>query len=424
MRRVLLWMLFLLAVAVVISMASAQGAGYVLIAAGDTTIELTLVLAVLILLGAFFALLGILGFLRKILDTRRGVAGWALNRRRRRGQNRTTQGLVAFAEGRWDFARKSLAKAAGNSSTPLVNYLFAARASAELGDVKAADDHLRSAALSTSGADVAIGLTQAELQIRNAQYEQALATLLRTKKDASNHPLVLRQLCTVYRALCDWQSLLSHVAKMKKLRVIDEHEAAALESEACRALLARAVQESPDALLACWKQLPSHCRQQQALVAYYAQHLLAANRSEDAEVILRQQLNSSYDTELIGFYGLAAAEQPNRQRAFVEKQLKSRPDDASLLLAMGRIYLRSGDREQALMYLERSYAVDASKAVCAELGSLHAALGNIEKSNEYLQAGLATETGLMLLGGDTQVVADEAAVFAPVDDIESMKIAR
>ena len=127
--------------------------GYVLLAVAGYTIEMPLLVALIINLLLLLFIYCCFAVLRWFGSTRRNVAGWASEKKRKRGLNRTTQGLVAFVEGRWDFARRSLEKAASSSSTPLVNYLFAARASSAIGDVKAVDGFLKKAELSTEGAD-------------------------------------------------------------------------------------------------------------------------------------------------------------------------------------------------------------------------------------------------------------------------------
>ncbi|MBT8148649.1 MAG: tetratricopeptide repeat protein, partial [Gammaproteobacteria bacterium] len=133
--------------------------------------------------------------------------------------------------------------------------MFAARASSAIGDAKAVDGFLKQAELSTEGADVAIGLTQAELQIQNNQYEQALATLLRVKKKASNHPVVLKLLARVYTELNDWHSLIKLLPALRQVKgaMASDIEVSRLEQVACRELLGTAAKKGGyDALSASW----------------------------------------------------------------------------------------------------------------------------------------------------------------------------
>ena len=437
MRKIFIYFLLLLLVAGLLSVAIERGAGYVLIAVGGYTVEMTLVVALALLALAYFVLRFSLAMLNKLLHTREGVLGWAMNRRRLRGQNRTTQGLIAFVEGRWDYASRSLAKAAENSSTPLVNYLFAARASAELGDARAADEHLRSAALSTSGADIAIGLTQAELQMRNGQYEQALATLLRARKQANHHPVVLCLLADVYQHLGDWQALLKLLGVIRKHAAMEASEIVELEVRAGIASLGKESDGSSDVLQSCWRHLPTSTRTRPEVVMYYAGLLIDRGRHADAERLLCQQLQSGFNTDVVAVYGRTRGENATKQRAFCEKLLKINGDSAELLLALGRICLAANAIEDACKYLEKSYAIAPTQDVCAELGRHWARQGNLGKSNEYYRVGLASSIGENLLPAPIEKAVEEIAsvvdatesagsagspVFESVDQLQSLKV--
>ena len=402
MRRLFIFVLIVLAITAAIFSTLENGGGYVLVAVGDITIEMAFIVAVTLNLLAFASLYFLLRALRMLFSTRSGMLAWAKNRRQQRGLNRTTQGLIAFIEGRWDIARKALAKSADNSSTPLINYLFAARASSAVGDAKAVDDFLKKAELSTRGADVAISLTQAELQIHNGQYEQALATLLRAKKIASHHPVVLASLIKVYRQLNDWDSLLTMLPVLQKHGVLSKNDIENLEREACCAKLMRAVASHDiNGLLVCWKQLPHAVKQDPLLVACYAEQLIHREQCEQAEHLLRQQLQRQYDERLINLYGLAVAEPQAKQLAFAEKLIKSesaqlsQKANALLRLAAARICLNHGLQQKAQQYLEESLKLETVAGVFATLGSIYAGQGNYKKSVECYVRELPIQEQLM-----------------------------
>ena len=254
-RWFLLLMLSLLATSLLFSQFD-DGGGYLLIAMANKQIEMSLLVASVLNILLFVALFILLRIIRAVFGGQHGLVNWA---RKQRSMNRTTQGLIAFVEGRWDFARKTLARSADNSPTPLINYLFAARASSGAGDSKAVDEFLKQAELSTKGADVAIGLTQAELQIQNNQFEQALATLIRVKKIKHKHPEVLRLLLHVYCQLNDWDQVLALIPSLKNIDRFSADELLNLARQACREKLKRAA-SLPDSknLLDQWRQLPNN----------------------------------------------------------------------------------------------------------------------------------------------------------------------
>ena len=85
---------------------------------------------------------------------------------------------------------------------PLINYLGAAKAAQEQGAFERRDNLLQKAYRVAPEADLAIGLTQAELEIEQHQFEHAMATLnhLRKKTQTSTCVEIIREsLCTFIR---------------------------------------------------------------------------------------------------------------------------------------------------------------------------------------------------------------------------------
>ena len=394
MRRLFFIALLTLVALTAVYMALQAGGGYVLLAVAGYTVEMSVLVALLLNVLLLLVLYMVFAGFRLLLRTRSGIVEWASDRRRQRGLNRTTQGLIAYVEGRWDYARKSLSRSAGNSSTPLINYLFAARASSEMGDAKAVDEYLRQAELSTEGADIAIGLTQAELQISSGQNEQALATLLRARRQAGHHPVVLGLLARVYRELNDWDSLLDILPALKRSAGMSRNDVESLERQACCAMLVSADSTDGDNGLAHrWKQIPAAMRKESTVVACYAERLLQCGKVEEAERELRQQLQRQFDAELVRLYGLAGSGNLDRQLSFLQKLQKSHPQNPDIPLAAARICVLKSDTEAAKSLFEQSLEASPSFEACVELARLHALEGDLARSNELYARGL-TQTAL------------------------------
>lgn len=396
MRRWFLTLLLVLAAALAAFVFVEKSDGYILLAVAGYTVEMPLLLGVLALLLAYLVISTVISFIRAMLGTRRAVSGWVKNQRQQQSVNRTTQGLVAFIEGRWDYASKSLAKSARGSSTPFVNYLFAARASSELGDTRAVDGFLQRAEESSDEAGVAIGLTQAELQIQNHQYEKALATLLRVRQVSSNHPVAAKLLAQVYIALGDWVNLLKLLPSLDH-DVISEDEARSMEGKACAALIAQAEkQEDLASLTGAWKQLPGQARKRPAIIAVYVQSLLRSGYSKEAESIVRNQLQRDFSSEMAELYGMTEDERPERQYAFAEKLAKSYESDSSLLLTLGRLAQRLNKPDKALVYFEKSLEQKPTAAVFAELAGLAVKQGDFKRSSQLYANAARLRGGIVI----------------------------
>ncbi len=107
----------------------------------------------------------------------RAFKQWNAHRLTQNAQAITRKGLIEYSEGYWQKAQNHLMQALPNADTPLLNYLTAARAAQKMGDSTLRDHYLREAQQSMPEAKIAVELTQAQLQLANNQWEQALATL-------------------------------------------------------------------------------------------------------------------------------------------------------------------------------------------------------------------------------------------------------
>ena len=230
MIRVLLLFAIVLVVAVTIgTLAWYFGPGYLAFSFNNYTIETSFIFAlsaVTISFFIFYYVLRLLSFTFRLPD-KLGLR--YTSRQAEKARSALVQGLIEMSEGRFEKAEKILIRQAVHSDTSLLNYLLAARVAQQLGAYDRRDDYLRLAHESTPTADIAISLTQAELQLSHQQYEQALATLNHLSSVAPRHDYVKKLQARVYQQLGDWDSLLglldqvrkSHFISAKKLHRIE-----------------------------------------------------------------------------------------------------------------------------------------------------------------------------------------------------------
>ncbi len=91
---------------------------------------------------------------------------------------------------------------------------------------------------------------------------------------------------------------------------------------------------------------------------------------------------------MVTLYGTLCGHDPKAQLHAAEGWLKQQPDDAQLLLALGRLALQNRLWDKAREYLEASLAQSRSATACAELARLLAHQGEIARSNQLFQEGL------------------------------------
>lgn len=398
MKRLILVSAITIALGAVLLELIRNDSGYVLIAVGSTTIEMSFWTAVGLLLLVFLGWWLASALLRQTYRLTTGGLGLTA-KRQRRVERRTNSGLIHFVESNWRAAKRDLLKAAQHAPNPLVHYLAAARCSFELGEPEETRRLLQEAEKIAPRNELAVVLSQARMQLLDKKYEQCLATLERARTLSPHHPTVLDLLRQVYWQLREWTALRDMLPELRKQKLYKEDEQAVLEQSVYMALLSDAGKqaekhpEAADKLLAnAWHGLPKKVRVERPVVALYGKLLIAAGRHEAAEKLLRERLNRDWHSELITLYGLVAAPQLKEQLIVAEQWLRERPADAELMLALGRISLRNQLWGKAREYFEISLKLKACPETHAELARLLAYLGEHEKSTELYQQGLLTST--------------------------------
>lgn len=363
--------------------------GYVLIGISHWTIETTLWIALFALLLAFIILHAVLQLVHKLSRTPDAIQTWNSRRLAHKAQAITRQGLIEYSEGYWKKAQNHLIQALPNTDTPLLNYLTAARAAQKMGDSQLRDHYLREAQQSMPEAKIAVELTQAQLQLANHQWEQALATLRHLQDLAPRHPYVLKLLMKLYEQVRDWPQLIALLADLKKNNVVSPQEFQALQLNAyLQAMLDLGKQNQAEAVTELFNKLPKNLKDNNELISEYVQLLLKQQKYPVAEELLRRRLRKEFSPQLIELYSLLPCN--DQQLAFTESLLKKQPHSSSLLLCLGRQCMAQHLWGNAKQYLEQSIDLTPSPDAYNELGKLY------ERLNDPLQACDSYKKGLEL----------------------------
>ncbi|WP_263081112.1 heme biosynthesis protein HemY [Endozoicomonas sp. Mp262] len=399
--------LVLLAGCFFLANAMINDSGYVLIAYEGMTLESSLwgmFLLILITIGV--AWIGI-KLVKLSLGASTLLYPWSVKARKSKAQRLSAKGLAEFSHGHWKKAEKLLSQAAESGEAPLINYLAAARAAHEIGRIDASAEYLRHADSKAPGAEIAIGITQAQLQLSGGQLEQALATLTHLHKKAPAHAYILKLLKQVYIRLSDWQALARLLPKLKKHKVVDERQYRHLEKQAFKALFEQAFRQGRSQKLVedkvrpankVWSGLTAHQRRSASMLYRYAHCLALLGADEKAERLLRENLAKSYSINLIQLYGKVKGKDANKQLLTAEALLSERTNDPELLLALGRLAMRNELWGKAREYFEASLRLRKCVDTYNELGRLLAHLEDHERSSRYFREGLqlATEQATLL----------------------------
>jgi len=383
--------LLVLVFAVIIGLWAYHDSGYVLIARGYDTLEMSLALFIVLAVLAFLVTYFVLRVLINSWNMPTAYRAWRLRQRRQRARRDMDRGLIELAQGNWSQAERYLLRHARDSDIPLLNYLSAARAAQKLNAPQRRDDYLALAHQSMQGAGFAVQLTQAELQLVHGQLEQSLATLMQLHTASPKHPHVLNLLARIYQSLRSWEDLRRLLPDLRKQHVLNPADLEQLEQLVYRELLVQAAQHGklPE-LRDCWKSAPKHLRQNPDMIRHYVRCLMVLKANDDAEQILREALKKQWDVDLVYLYGLIEAKDKDRQLMTGESWLKGHENNPVLLLTLGRLCKRNQLWGKARSYLHASLGIKPHSDTYKELGQL------LEQLNEHNEAQECYHQGLLL----------------------------
>lgn len=368
---------------------TSEDPGHVLIGYGNWQIETSLYFSLAALVIAFVVLYIVV---RLLLSTI-----WLPSTLKKRGLvKRTTHsfeglvwGLVDAAEGNWAKAEKSLIRNAASSGIPLMHYLTAAKAAQARGAFSKRDEYLQLANESTPGSELVVGLTEAELQLSNKQFDKALDSLKILKSIAPSHASVLRLLHETYRQMEDWQAIRKLLPDLKKNRVLMEAQIKLLETESYSELLKEAVgTEDLQALKTAWDGVPSYIKSVPGMGAVYYAGMIRLGGGHDIEDELRKSLEKSWDETLVVLYGCIQSGKPKKQLSRAESWVSQHSGDAILMRMLGKLCIRLKLFDKAKMYLQSSIDIEPSVDAYLCSGDLASENGEPSQALQNYRKGL------------------------------------
>ncbi|MEM9208147.1 MAG: heme biosynthesis HemY N-terminal domain-containing protein [Pseudomonadota bacterium] len=403
---------------VVCVLAGAVGAQFLLADPGYVVINFRgyiVEMSVPVLVGLLVIVLLLAWLIVKILRAPRQLGQAAGRMRSGRAGHKLTRGMIEIAEGNLARGEKMLARAAGVSEAPLLNYLQAARAAHLMGQGERRDNWLKQAFEKMPEAANAVLLTQAEFQLDQKQYESALATLRRIEQDSPNHSHALTLLGRIYFQLEDWRHLSDLLPRLRKVSSLDNQTLELWSIRVAEEELSVAPDES--SVDGRWATVSKELRQNEKLLTCYFEALTRVGADLRVERELTKLLKRRWIPHLAGLFGAVTGKDTMKQLKTAEGWLTTHPEDADLLLATARLCLRNELWGKARSYLESLLALRPSPEVYQELGRLLNQLGEDDKAAEAYREGLqlAAAPALRALPQPEPTPADDAGTEAVAD---------
>lgn len=373
--------------------------GYVLISWKNIRFEATL-WVFLICLAILFALLYIL---RLVLSTLLKSAGWvnpwSRSNKQKRLQNAIDKGMLGYAQGEWQEALQHLSYAGKASPQPVPYLLAAARAAQHLNQADTADNLIQQAQVKEPQQSPAIALAQAEIFTARNEQSKAQESLLAAYNKHAHHPELLLRLSQLAQQQHDWGQLLRLIPALRKTKQMQQQQLDRLEQQAWQGRIAQPA-DNLQQVTDIWETMPKALQtQSEILLAYCSQHI-HFNQPDQAEQLLRHQLNQAFDVQLLQAYAQTPLAKPALAVKSAERWLEHAPQDPIALYALGKLCIQAQLWGKARDYLQASLQQHPHPKVYAELARLLNQMGDHKRSIQLLTASISMQDRLASTQGD------------------------
>lgn len=388
--RGLFWVLALFALAVALALGARMNEGYVLFVFAPWRMELSLNLFILLQL----TLVGVAYFVVRGLSLTMDLPRRAREFRRRHHQEQAVSQLhdaIRYLyEGRFSRALKKATEAYETGNEPGLSALIAARAAQRLRE-PAKEKEWIERARQDSRCDAAAWMLEAELGNEVGDYDQALHAIQCLQEKHGRHIAALRMELRARQGNGDWEGVLRLARQLHKRRAISEKVAHELSLRAHLEQVRRYA-EDVTALLSYLRKVPRSERDPR-LALEVARHLKISGAEDEAAEVIEDCLEDGrvefWQNDLVALFGSLAGKEQTARIARAEKWLLKHPEDAGLLLTLGKLCAQQRLWGKAQSYFEASLALDPTPQAYLELARLFDKLGREDEANRNFRQSIA-----------------------------------
>lgn len=388
--RALFWLLAVFASAAALAIVGRGNDGYALFVYPPWRVELSLILFLVLLVGAFVLLYALFRLIHHTLYLPLYVRAFRERRRLTKAREALLGSAQAYFEGRYARAEKDARRAFEWGESRALAALFAARAAHQLRAADRRDSWLERAAESGDALRVARQVTQAELLLEDRDFAAARRVLKDLHDTGPRHIATLRMLLRAELGARNWEEVLRLTGILAKRDAIspalhDEYKGRALTE------LLAAFADNAAGFEARWRKIPTRDQRIPRVATAAAGRAAAAGKGALAREIIEKALAQDWSAALVDLYGTAVAADDVRVRIEkAENWLLEHPGDARLLLALGRLCICAELWGKAQNYIEASVSFDPTREAHLALASLFDRLGKASDADrQYRMAAQA-----------------------------------
>lgn len=389
----LFWFVALFALAVAVALGAKLNDGYVLLALPPWRAEVSLNLAIIVLLALFAAFYALLRGLALTLGLPQRVSEYRARRQREKAALVFQDAVRLLFEGRFGQALKKASEAHAAGTAPGLSALIAARAAQRMRESEKQQGWMERATLDDPRTEAATLMLEAEMMNEVRRFDEALLALERLQAKQGRHIAALRLELRARQGAGDWDGVLKLARQLDKRTALPAEVVREVRTQAHLGNIAKRAADQ-GLLTAYLRALPVEERGRRVVLAA-ARALVALGAESEAQKLIEAVLdavsNDEWQPDLVAIYGRLTGSEQTARIAKAEAWLRRHPEDARLLKALGRMCLRQRLWGKAQSYLEASLAVHDTPAGHLELARLFDQLERPEEANKHYRASAKLE---------------------------------
>tara|TARA_B100000767_G_scaffold175494_1_gene163989 strand:+ start:267 stop:1466 length:1200 start_codon:yes stop_codon:yes gene_type:complete len=372
--------------------------GYVLLAWGDTSVEMSVWVLLLIIVLVFAAMSLTIRFIIALNLPFRVLGSWQETSRIKRMQLQTRHGLLALADGQNVRAEKKFAELAPTTTQPIVVLPALATAMGRQGKIAEAQEVLNKLVVEFPGAQQLVHLKLAEISLYQGDDQAALKALQSLHQLNPQHAEANQMLLDLLQRLQMWPQLIDLLQKVGSYNQLSTEQLAQQQQlaygrafSASRRQEGSAAKSSLDQLQALWNKAPKNITGHGPSIIGYAKAMarIEGDSVTNTEAFIEQTLKLHWIDELVLEYAHLPLTDLQKSLIKAEAWQANAQQSAALQLTLGRLCRHLELWGKAQDYLQASITLQASKEAHAEMARLQHKMGHIEVAIEhYRQASV------------------------------------
>ncbi|MFD0966220.1 heme biosynthesis HemY N-terminal domain-containing protein [Seminibacterium arietis] len=329
--------------------------GYVLIETNSFNIEMSLTTLVILFVIAMAIVYAIEWVITRFFRLSNNTYGWFSNRKRRKAQKQTIEGLIRMQAGDYSKAEKLIGKNAKHADEPVFNFIKAAEAAQQRGDEFSANNYLLKAAEIAGSDSLVVEIARTKILLQQNKLPAARSAVDSLLEMTSRNKEVLKLAVDIYLRSHAYQALDNILDQIENTGLYSTTEFNQLQQKIEDGLLDEKMNEyGVDGLIEWWNNQPKKRRNDLYVKIGLIRRLVDCDDHETANELALETLkkiddSSSLSDSLCLQISRLQPTDNSKLIKILEKRIRQidKTQSCCIYRCLGYLYVRNGDFAKA-----------------------------------------------------------------------------